>query len=163
MDTIFLIIILVGAIIGFRKGFVCQLASIVGLIAGLLAAKALFIPLSHKIDSSVGSMTFAQILAFLLIWLIVPLIFSLIATILTKALKLMSLNGINRIFGSALGALKYVILVSLFVGILEFVDSGNHLISRTKKTESVLYYPMKSFSSLFFPAAKVITTKLIKK
>ena len=42
IDIIILILVLAGAIVGFRKGFIKQLASLVGLVVGLLAAKALY-------------------------------------------------------------------------------------------------------------------------
>lgn len=41
IDIIILIIVGAGAIVGFMKGFIRQLASILGLIVGLMAAKAL--------------------------------------------------------------------------------------------------------------------------
>ena len=46
IDIIILIIIGAGAIVGFMKGFIRQLASILGLIVGLLAAKALYTTLA---------------------------------------------------------------------------------------------------------------------
>ena len=42
IDIIILIVIGAGAIVGFVKGFIRQLASILGLIVGLLAAKTLY-------------------------------------------------------------------------------------------------------------------------
>lgn len=144
-----------GAVIGFMKGFIKQLASILGLIVGLLAAKALYATLAEKLCPAVtDSMTWAQILAFVLIWIAVPLAFTLAASVLTKALEAMSLGWLNRLLGGGLGALKYLLLVSLLIGMIEFVDEEDRLISKTKKRESVLYYPMKSFAGIFFPAAK---------
>ena len=35
------------------------------------------------------------------------------------------------------------------------------LLSQTKKKESVLYYPMKSFAGIFFPAAKAVTEQIV--
>ena len=40
-------------------------------------------------------------------------------------------------------------------------DADNTLLSQTKKKESVLYYPMKSFAGIFFPAAKHVTEQYI--
>ncbi|WP_297329546.1 CvpA family protein [uncultured Bacteroides sp.] len=162
IDIIILVIVGIGTVIGFMKGFVKQLASLLGLIIGLLAAKALYTPLAEKLCPTVtDSMTFAQILAFIMIWIAVPLAFALVASLLTKAMEAISLGWLNRWLGSGMGALKYLLLTSLLIGVIEFVDSNNTLINKTKKDESVLYYPIESFSGIFLPAAKHITEQYI--
>ena len=162
IDILILIIIGAGAVVGFTKGFIRQLASILGLIVGLLAAKALYMSLAAKLCPAVTeSMTVAQVLAFVMIWIAVPLIFTLVALVLTKAMNAVSLGGVNRWFGSGLGALKFMLLTSLVICVIEFIDGDNKLISATKKNDSLLYYPMKTFAGIFFPAAKNITQQYI--
>ena len=162
IDIIILIALGAGVIIGFMKGFIRQLASILGLIVGLLAAKALYTSLAVKLCPTVtDSMTVAQILAFVIIWIAVPLIFTLVASVLTKAMEAVSLGWLNRLLGAGLGALKYLLLVSLVVCVIQFIDTDSQLLSQTKKKESVLYYPMKSFAGIFFPAAKAVTEQIV--
>lgn len=164
IDIIILIALGAGVIIGFMKGFIRQLASILGLIVGLLAAKALYTSLAVKLCPTVtDSMTVAQILAFVIIWIAVPLIFTLVASVLTKAMEAVSLGWLNRLLGAGLGALKYLLLVSLVVCVIQFVDTDSQLISQTKKEESLLYYPMERFAGMFFPAAKEVTQQYILK
>ena len=164
IDIIILIALGAGVIIGFMKGFIRQLASILGLIVGLLAAKALYTSLAVKLCPTVtDSMTGAQILAFVIIWIAVPLIFTLVASVLTKAMEAVSLGWLNRLLGAGLGALKYLLLVSLVVCVIQFIDTDSQLISQTKKEESLLYYPMERFAGMFFPAAKEVTQQYILK
>ena len=163
IDIIILIIVGAGVVTGFMKGFIRQLASILGLVVGLLAAKALYATLAEKLCPTVtDSMTVAQVLAFIVIWIAVPLIFTLVASLLTKAQwKLFRWDWLNRWLGSGLGALKFLLLTSLVICVIEFVDGDNKLISATKKSESLLYYPMETFAGIFFPAAKNITQQYI--
>lgn len=162
IDIIILVIVGAGAILGFMKGFIRQLASILGLIVGLLAAKALYTSLAEKLCPTItDSMTVAQILAFVIIWIAVPLIFTLVASLLTKAMEAVSLGWLNRFLGSGLGALKFLLLASLVVCVIEFIDPDNTLINQTKKEESVLYYPMGKFAGIFFPVAKEVTQQYI--
>ncbi|WP_279104113.1 CvpA family protein [Bacteroides acidifaciens] len=162
IDIIILIIVGAGAIVGFMKGFIRQLASILGLIVGLMAAKALYASLAAKLCPAVtDSMTVAQVLAFIMIWIAVPLIFVLVASLLTRAMKAISLNWLNRWLGSGLGALKFLLLTSVVIGAIEFIDGDNKLIGATKKEESLLYYPMETFSGIFFPVAKNMTQQYI--
>ena len=161
IDIIILAAFGLGAIIGFMKGFVKQLASLLGLIVGLLAAKALYASLAVKLCPTLtDSMTVAQVLAFVLIWLAVPLLFSLVASLLTGQWS--RLAGLAQsLVGAGLGALKYLLLTSLLIGVIEFIDGDNTLISKTKKKESVLYYPMEEFAGIFFPAAKAVTEQIV--
>lgn len=158
IDIIILIIIGIGVLRGVLKGFLKQLAGVLGLVVGLLAAKALYATVAERFCPLLtDNMTFAQVLAFILIWLAVPLLFLLVASLLAKAMEAVSLGWVNRLLGAVLGALKYGLVVSLLVCVMEYIDADNRLIDRTKKQESVLYYPMKTLAVLFFPAAKEIT------
>ena len=162
IDIILLVVIGAGAVIGFIKGFIKQLASILGLIVGLLAAKALYVSVAERVFSKItDSMTFDQILAFVVIWVVVPMLFLLVAAWLTKAREAVSLGWLNRWLGAGLGALKFLLLVSLLICVVEFIDSDNTMIDRTMKEESVLYYPIESFAGMFFPAAKEVTEQYI--
>lgn len=162
IDIIILVLVGVGALIGFIKGFIKQLASILGLIIGLLAAKALYVTVAERVFSKItDSMTFAQVLAFVVIWLVVPLLFLLVAALLTKAMEAVSLGWLNRWLGAGLGALKFMLLASLLICVIEFIDSDNTLIRKTIKQDSVLYYPIESFAGIFFPAAKEVTEQYI--
>lgn len=164
IDIIILIAIGSGAIRGFMKGFIRQLTSILGLIAGLLAAKALYASLAEKLCPAVtDSMTVAQVLSFIVIWIAVPLIFTVVASVLTKAMEVISLGWLNRFLGAGLGALKFLLLTSLLICVIEFIDSDHHLINKTKKDASVLYYPIEAFAGIFFPAAKEVTQQYIFK
>ena len=60
-----------------------------------------------------------------------------------------------------IAALSGSLLVSLLIGVLEFIDSDNSLIDKTKKKESVLYYPMESFAGIFFPVAKTVAEEFV--
>lgn len=163
IDIIIMAVAGVGAVLGLMKGFVRQLASLVGLIAGLLVARALSGTAAGWLAPALGtSVTVAQVLAFILIWVAVPLGFALVASLLTKALSAVHLGWLNRGLGCGLGALKYMLLASLVIQVLDFVDPGNELVGRTKKEESVLYYPVKDLSGFFFPVFRNVTEQLIE-
>lgn len=162
LDWVIVTMVGVGAVLGFMKGFIRQLASIVGLIAGLLIARALFASVGEKLAVELGtSLTFAQIVSFVLIWLLVPVVFLLLASALTRVINVVNLGFVNRFLGAGLGALKYALLVSMAIHFIEFVDSKDNLIKSTVKRASVLYYPMEEFSGVFYPTIKNVTKQLI--
>ena len=145
------------------KGSLKQLAVIVGLIAGLLLARALFGMLAEQLAPVLGtSITVAQILSFILVWVAVPLGCSLIASVLTKALEVINLGWLNRLFGALLGAIKVMLLVGLGIYVLEYIDPKSEMVSKTTNNASLLYSPMKEFADMFLPAIKDVTDKIIK-
>ena len=54
IDWVIIILLALGAVSGFMKGFFKQLAAVVGLIAGLLVARALFAGLGEQLAVAVG-------------------------------------------------------------------------------------------------------------
>jgi len=101
IDIIILVILGAGAIVGFAKGFLRQLAGLLGLVAGLLIAKALYATVAERIFLPLtDSLTVAQGIAFVIIWLAVPLAFLLLALLLTKAMEAVSLGWVNRLLGA---------------------------------------------------------------
>ena len=105
IDIIILVIVGAGTVVGFMKGFLRQLAGLLGLIVGLLAAKALYATVAERVFLSItDSLTLAQGIAFVTIWLAVPVGFLLLAMLLTKAMEAVALGWVNRLLGALLGA-----------------------------------------------------------
>lgn len=161
LDIILLVLIGIGAVLGFMKGFLRQLAGLLGLVAGLLVAKALYVHVADEVFSQVtDNMGLARGLAFVAIWLLVPLLFLLVASLLTKLMEAVSLGWINRLLGAVLGGLVHALVLSLLVCVLEFVDADNILLSRDAKRQSVLYGKLEPLAGLFFPAAQAFTKQI---
>lgn len=163
IDITIIVIIGIGAFGGFMRGFIHQLASIAGFIAGFFAARALYLVVADKLSFYIPdtSLTILQVIAFIAIWVIVPLLFTLIASFFTKAVEMLSLGAFNRILGLLLGGIKWMLIIGLFINILDYVDHDNSFIKQTNKEQSMLYYPIKEIVSSFFPVAKDITNEYI--
>lgn len=162
IDIIILVFIGIGTVWGMIKGFIRQLSSLVGLIVGLLVARALFAEVGDWMAPAIGvSVTIGRILAFFMLWIIVPLVFSLFASFLTKALQVVHLGWINRWLGGGLGAIKFMLLIGMIIQLLEFVDAENELIPQTIKKESVLYKPMYDLAGMFIPALKGVSEQIM--
>lgn len=162
MDVFIFVIFVAGAVLGFWKGFIKQLASIVGLVAGLLLARMLFGVVGEKLAADMGtSVTFSQIVAFILIWLVVPIGLSIGASLITHLLNATPLGFFNRWMGAGLGAVKYLLLLSMFFNFVDYIDQESQLIKTETQERSVLYKPLKGFSGVFLPEIKKVTNHLI--
>ncbi|MDL2211072.1 CvpA family protein [Bacteroides sp. OttesenSCG-928-M17] len=155
LDYAIIVMLLLGTISGCLKGFLRMLATVAGLIGGLLIARMLYVSVAEKISPIVmDSMTIAQIIAFIAIWVIVPAILMLLASFFTHALEAASLGWINRMLGLLFGLLQGILVVGVLINVLDYLDSNNVLLSGTIKEESVLYYPLKNFISSLFLIGK---------
>lgn len=143
IDIIIAIIIAVGFIGGLKDGLVKQAAGLVGLVAGLLLSKKLYLSVAATLNPLLGmSERTTQIVAFILILIVVPLLFSLVAWLISKLLKSVGLGWVNRLLGGVAGILEHAVIVGLIITAIESFDFTGHLISQEKKDASVLYYPI---------------------
>ena len=99
MDILIYIVLIVGAVIGFKQGAFKQVAHFLGVAVGLLIAATLYHQfgdfLADKTGASIG---FGRLIAFVLIVIIVPLALGWIAAFLTEFFKKLKLNFLNRVW-----------------------------------------------------------------
>lgn len=116
------------------------MAGIVGLVVGLLVARAMYMPLAARFAGETGAdMTVASIISFLLIWVLVPVVLSLVATLLSKALSAVGLGFINRLSGALFGALKMIIISGLILMAIDYLDTGHVVITKKAVADSTVY------------------------
>ena len=164
IDWIIIGAFVVGAILGFSKGALRQIATLIGLVAGLLLARALYAAVGERMAVELGtSATMAQIIAFFLIWLLVPIVLLWVASLLSRVMEIVHLGFVNRLAGAAVGLVKYAILVSMVIHFVEFIDTKNELIQKAVKETSLLYYPMQDAGETFIPTIKNMTKELFEK
>lgn len=163
IDIIILALVLLGVVMGFRSGFIKQLAALIGLVVGLVAAKMLYVTVGDKLAYLVANNAlFAHIAAFVMIWLLVPVIFSIVAELLTKLLEFIYLGWLNRLLGAALGGMKWVLFISVAICALEYFDSDNKMIEKKVKESSALYYPIREMAGLIMPAVQDFAEDILK-
>jgi membrane protein required for colicin V production len=117
-----------------------------------------------KLSPAIGaSMSVAKNLSYIIIWTVTPAVFMIMGTVVSKAMDIISLGWINRYLGAGFGAMKYMLLIGVLVGIVESLDTSNALISKEKKESSVLYYAMGDFAQIFMPLATKATQQIYNK
>ena len=143
IDIIIAILLAIGFVGGLKDGLIKQAAGLVGLVAGLLLGKKLYLSVAAELTPLLGmSEHTTQVLAFVLILIVVPLLLSVVAWLISKFLKGIGLGWVNRLLGAVIGVLKYALLVGLVLTAIESFDFTGRLISQEKKDASVLYYPI---------------------
>ena len=142
IDIIISALLLIGLISGLRDGLVKQIASLAGVIGGLLLGRAFYMPVGEWLIDVLGfSSEAAYVTAFILILIVVPLLFSLVGWLVSKLLSAICLGWINRLLGGLVGVLKFALLAGVIITGIEFFDKRDALLSAEAKETSALYYP----------------------
>lgn len=158
MDILIYIVFATGAIVGIVQGAFKQIASIIGVIAGIVLAILLYDKYGEQLAVSLGTeVQYGQIIAFILIVIIVPLALGWLATLLTKLFSAIKLGWINRLVGMAIGALSYGLIMSVAFNIMDLVVSSGGTKLEKLETRSELYYHVKHASHPILPEIIIVT------
>lgn len=145
IDIILIIPLLWGAFMGFRKGLILELASLVGLILGIYGAIKLSGFTAEKLTEYFNVTTeWLGLISFLITFIGIVFAVFLFAKILDKTLKLVALGFVNRLLGLLFGVLKYALIVSTLLYFFENINKKFSLTEDDFMAESILWEPMKT-------------------
>lgn len=150
LDIIIVIVLVLGAINGFRKGFFYEAAGLIGLVAGIYLA-VLLTDIAGTIAETLTSWNIGavKVTVFIIIFILVVILVRLIGNALTKLFKAIYLNFLNRIAGLFFGLLKWAFLLAVLITIIEYLDSSEHIISENLVENSRLYPLLDRLNFLF--------------
>jgi len=135
IDTIIVVVTCFFVIRGIFRGLTRELASIVGVIAGLYGA-LLFSPRVVKLfPAKIAASAYADILGFAVIFCGVIIVVHLAAALIRFALGITMLTWVDRLLGAGFGALKSALLL----GVVFFVMTKYVHLERPVMKESKLY------------------------
>ena len=158
MDILIYIVLIVGAIIGFKQGAFKQVAHFLGVAVGLLIAATLYHQfgdfLADKTGASIG---FGRLIAFVLIVIIVPLALGWIAAFLTEFFKKLKLNFLNRIIGALVGVVCYAVILSVALNLFDFIASNAGFKPQKLGERTELYYQIKHATQVVIPDILLVT------
>lgn len=158
MNTLILIVLLVGAVIGFYQGAFKQIANFSGIFVGLLVASMLYQQCGDYLaDKSGTSATVGHMFAFVLIIIIVPMILGWIATLLTKAFSCIHLGFINRACGAAIGVLSYGLVLGFACNAMDFLESRFGFAPESLEEREPSFYFVKHSAQVVVPDMMIVT------
>ena len=158
MDTLIIIVMLVGALVGYIQGAFKMLANVVGLAVGIYVAAILYNCYADDVAAQTGApVEFAQTVVFLLIAIIVPVVLGWVASLLTRFLKTIHLNCLNRMAGAVVGIVGYGLLLSFVLNLLDFRKSNAGLNPELLGQRSEMYYNVKHAIQPALPDVLIVT------
>lgn len=154
-DLLILVPVCIGFVIGLFKGFIKEIASLSAIFLGILGAK-IFAPLLVSLLQVSGGFQArtALPLSWLILFVIIGIAMLLLARSLEKLFDSLSLGSFNKLLGGIFGALKYALVISVMLVVVDAVDSHFSIIGQDTKSKSLFYKPMTKLAPMLWDQAK---------
>ncbi|MBE0649138.1 MAG: CvpA family protein [Bacteroidales bacterium] len=158
IDIVILVFAALMVILGFRKGLIISLATLVALILGIYAA----VYFSHIASGFLRttfdiSSTYLPMISFTVTFLAVLIAVLLIGKLIEKLVDVVGIGFINHIAGALLGLVKSILILSVIFFLISLADTNQKLITPAAKEKSILY---KHISPVFPTIMKWTGTEL---
>ena len=158
MEILIYIVLIFGAVIGFKQGAFKQVANFLGVAVGLLIAATLYHQfgdfLADKTGANIG---FGRFIAFILIVIVVPIALGWVAAFLTEFFKKLKLNFLNRLLGAAVGVICYAFILSVGLNLYDFMVSNAGFKPEKLDERPTLYYRVKHATQIIIPDILIVT------
>lgn len=135
LDYIVLIPLCWFAFLGFRKGLIYELTSILALILGVWASYRF----SDSLAMWLPDMPFAKQISFTLTFFIVLFLVHLAGKMMCKIVKLVIPGVVDHIFGLLFGAGKVILVCSVLFYLIDMIDPHEIIIKKETKEKSLVY------------------------
>ncbi len=135
LDIILIILFAVGAYLGFKKGLILELISILAFILAIIGGfKLLHIGMDYISRIWDGFGSFLPFVAFLVIFVLIILVVNTVGTILKKIIDWTPLGVVDNFAGALLGVLKWALAISIVFWVLSalHLDFNKYAIENSK-------------------------------
>ena len=158
LDIIICIPLLWGIYKGFTKGFIIQIASVAALILGILCAVWFSGKGEHYLKDWFSlSSKYLPVICFAIVFIVVVIIVFLLGKLLEMLIKIAALGIVNRLLGGVFGIIKYGLIISTVLFVMNRIDEKIKIIPENVKEKSLLYKPISSAIPVILPLIKKIS------
>jgi len=137
---------------GFTKGLIIEAASILALGLAIWGGIKFSDFLTDYMRSHFHWQTkYLPVISFAVIFLGILILVYAIAKLIERLVKAVSLGFLNKLAGGIFGILKFGLILSVFIFVLNAIEKNVQIIPRGIKQESVLYEPVGKLAPLIIP------------
>lgn len=124
-DIITIIVLILAAIAGARKGFIVQLFSLLSIVGGILIASAYGPSAGEALNLDPA---YSKIVGYIVTFIATAIAASLVARILAKLFSAMGLGGLDTLLGVVLSAVKYMLVLSVVFTTFERLNTNMQMV-----------------------------------
>ena len=150
VDIFISIFLIYGFIKGLYKGFIIEIASVIGLLLGIYLATQYSVDLSNYLISKQffsWKEDYVIIISNVILFILTILIVSILGKVATKLVKLVALGLFNKILGSVFGLLKNILILVIVIFVFDLANNSLKIIEQDKLELSIYYKPLNELSS----------------
>lgn len=136
---------------GFTKGFIYEAATLIALVLGVYGAIHFSDFTAELIQDTFDyESQYMEYISFVVTFIAIVIGINLLGRIIDKVVEAVALGFVNRLLGVVFGLLKGIVILSIVVHLLNYVNKRINFISEEKKKESLLYEPMSQIAETLF-------------
>ncbi len=155
VDIILIVPLLWGLYKGFTKGLIIEAASIIALGLAIWGGIKFSDFLTGYIHEHLSWNTkYLPIVSFAIIFLGVLILVYAIAKLVERLAKAVALGFINKLAGGIFGMLKFGLILSVIIFVLNAIEKNIQLIPSEVKQKSLLYEPVGKIAPVIIPGLK---------
>lgn len=152
IDIILIILLVLAAFNGFRRGLISEVASLAALVLGVWGAIEFSYITSEFLTETMGwEPDHLNIISFIITFVVIVILVNLVGSSLSKLVEVAMLGWANRITGLVFGVAKSAFILSILLLIFNKIDEDVHILSQEAKMNSQLYEPIRTFAPSVFP------------
>jgi membrane protein required for colicin V production len=141
-DILFLLPLALFIVIGYRKGLIIEITTLIALLIGIIASLKLTFYIVEVFSNFFQKSPYLPYVAFVLVFICFYMLVYLIGKKADNLLKAMNLNFFNRIAGAILGGVKIILIFSFLVWLTDLTN----LIPQSKLDKSFFYRYFHDFA-----------------
>ena len=153
IDVVLIVPILWAAFVGFKKGLIIEVISLLALVLGIFGGIYLSDYIGELLKETISS-EYLPIAAFGLTFIVIVILMYLIGRMLEKAINMVHLKLLNKIAGMIFGAAKVILIISILIMIVNSYDKKINFIPEEFKESSLLFVPLGDLSLKIIPTIK---------
>lgn len=146
IDLIMVLVLVVGAINGFRKGVLSQ----VGLVMGVVVGVWLAFHIGSQVSEWIG-VKMSDLVAYILVFVVAIVAMWLLTKLLDGVLKSVGLGIYNRLCGAAVSLVLSSMILSLAFGFFEKCNNALKMVEPEVLEESVVAPVVTAVADVVFP------------
>ena len=138
LDLAIIVILCFFLIRGIFTGYIRELFSIIGVLAGFFIASTYYMPVAGTLVRWISHTEFIKIVSFLIVFFSVIIAYSILGRIIRYLVKINFLIWTDRFLGAAFGAIKGILIVSvLLVVLIAFLPNEEPIIANSLLSSSM--------------------------
>jgi len=159
-DIILGLLLVVGVMRGYSRGFFLEVTSLVGLGLGIYGAIHFSYFLGDYLkDRMDWDESMIQLVALAGTFLIILLALVFLGKALTKVADTIALGLFNKLMGAIFALFKYALILSVVLLVYDGISDAMKFVNKEEAKESVLYDPIKNLAPSIFPSIVKVERK----